>query len=141
MAVAHETHRQTRRANAVTSFRGWKDRGGRRTNDPARCKGARRIVGRCAQEKTERVAGRCRECKASRGDLIDAARADLADRHADGATTQRFFHRPQHIACARGCDRDQLFGSNTGRIETWPIGGAIFAKRKILGDPKHSALP
>ena len=95
------------------------------------------MVGRRAQEKTERVAGRGSERKATRGYLIDAARADLADHHADGATTQRFFHRPQHVACARGCDRDQVLGSNTGFIETRPIGCAVFAKREIFGDPKH----
>ncbi len=94
-----------------------------------------------AQEKTERVAGGGSKRKATRDYPINAARADLADHHADGATTQRFFHRPQHIACARGCDRDQLLGSNPGCIETWAIGGAIFAKRKVFGDPKYAFPP
>ena len=66
---------------------------------------------------------------------------NLADRHADGAAAQRLLHRPQHIAAARGGDRDQPFGSDAGLVETGSIGHAVLGEREILGDPEHASSP
>ena len=112
-------------------------RGRRRADDPARRSGGRPIVRRGAQDEAERVAGGGREREPSRRHLIDAAWTHFADHHADGAATQRFLHRPQRVALARGGNRDQPLGSNPDAVETGPIRRAIFGKREILGDPEH----
>src|SRR5262245_15419976 len=112
-------------------------RGRRRADDPARRGGGRPIVRRGAQDEAERVAGGGREREPPRHYLIDAAWTHFADHHADGAATQRFLHRPQHVALARGGNRDQPLGSNPDAVETGPIRRAIFGEREILGDPEH----
>jgi len=126
-----------RRADAAAPFRGGRRKGRRCADDPARCDGAGRIVARRAQEKAQRVAGRGGERKTPHRHLIGAAGGRLADHHTDGATAQRLLHCPQHIARARGCDHDQMLGSNPGLLETRSIGSAIFLKQEILADPKH----
>ena len=92
---------------------------------------------RGAQKQAECVAGGGREREPPRRHLIDAAWANFADHNADGAAAQRFLHRPQHIAPARGGDRDQPLGCDAGAVETGPIGRAILGEREILGDPEH----
>jgi len=133
-AVAHEPREESRRTDAVTAL---SIEGRRRVDDPARGGGGRPIVRRGAQDEAERVAGGGREREPSRRHLIDVAWTHFADHHADGTTAQRFFHGPQHVALARGGNRDQPLGSNADAVETGPIRRAIFGKREILGDPEH----
>jgi len=107
-AVAHEPREESRRTDAVTALS---------------------IEGRRgAQDEAERVAGGGREREPSRRHLIDVAWTHFADHHADGTTAQRFFHGPQHVALARGGNRDQPLGSNADAVETGPIRRAIFGK-------------
>jgi len=133
-AVAHEPREEPRRTDAGTalSIEGW-----RRADDPARGGGGRSIVWRGAQDEAERVAGGGREREPSRRHLIDVAWTHFADHHAEGAAAQRFFHGPQHVALARGGNRDQPLGSDPDAVETGPIRRAIFGEREILGDPEH----
>jgi len=112
-------------------------RGRRRADDPARRGGGRPVVRRGAQDEAERVAGGGREREPPRRHLIDAAWTHFADHHANGAATQRFLHRPQRVALARGGNRDQPLGSNPDAVETGPIRRTIFGEREILGDPEH----
>ena len=69
--------------------------------------------------------------------MLDGARANLGDHHAERAAAQRFFHRPEHIAHAWGRNRDQVFRSNAGLIESWSVKLSVFAKREIFGNPEH----
>ena len=133
-AVAHETREEPRRTDAVPAL---SIEGRRRADNPARGGGGRPIVRRGAQDEAERVAGGGREREPSRRYLIDVAWMHFADHHADGAAAQRFFHGPQHVALARGGNRDQSLGSNPDPVETGPMRRAIFGKREILGDPEH----
>ena len=133
-AVAHETREEPRRTDAVTAL---SIEGRRRADNPARGGGGRPIVRRGAQNEAERVAGGGREREPSGRHLIDVAWTHFADHHADGAAAQRFFHGPQHVALARGGNRDQPLGSNPDPVETGPMRRAIFGKREILGDPEH----
>src|SRR5262249_48633215 len=110
--------------------------GRRRADDPARGGGGRPIVWRCAQDEAERVAGGGREREPSRRHLIDVAWTHFADHHADGAAAQRFFHRPRHVALARGGTRDQPRGRNADAGEPGPIGRPIFGERETRGDPE-----
>ena len=133
-AVAHETREEPRRTDAVTAL---SIEGRRRADDPARGGGGRPIVRRGAQNEAERVAGGGREREPSGRHLIDVAWTHFADHHADGAAAQRFFHGPQHVALARGGNRDQPLGSNSDFVEAGPIRRAVFGEREILGDPEH----
>jgi len=64
----------------------------------------------------------------------------FADHGANGAATQRFFHRPQELARPRGGDRDEPFGREAEAIKTAAAGGAAFAERHVLGDPADAGL-
>ena len=108
-----------------------------RADDPARDGGGRHVVGGGVKDQAKRVAGSGRERKPPRRHLIDAARAHFADHHAERAAAQRLLHRPQHVAPARGGNRDQLLGRNPDAVETGAIKRAIFSEREVLGDPKH----
>src|SRR6516165_3393655 len=113
--VARQVHCPARRADVVESRR-WKIRRGR-CKHPARCAGGGLIVRLRAQQKPQRVSSCCCERKTARGHMLDAARANLGDHHAERAAAQRFFHRPEHIAHAWGRNRDQVFRSNAGLVE------------------------
>src|SRR5262245_45314429 len=137
-AVAYQMRDEARRADAVKSFVAL-CRKRRRTDDPARRSGGRRIIRRGTQDEAERVAGGGREREPARRHLVDIARAQLADRHADGAAAQRFLHRPQHVAGARGGDRDHMLGRDAGLVETGAVGRAVLGEREILGDPEQAS--
>src|SRR6516165_1121981 len=115
-AIAHKTHCPARRPDSAASLRGGKRKRTCGADDPARCSGAVRIVWFRTQKKAERAAGCCGKRQPPHRHLIDAARGCLADHHAHGTAAQRLLHRPQHVARARGCDRNQLFGSDSGLL-------------------------
>ena len=108
-----------------------------RSDHPARCAGGGVIVRQRAQQKPQRVSSRCCERKTARGHMLDAARANLSDHHAERATAQRFFHGPEHIARAWGRNRDQVFRSIAGLIESRSVKLSILGKRQIFGNPEH----
>jgi hypothetical protein len=80
------------------------------------------------------------ERKPARSDQIEPiGAADFPDHRADRAATQRFLHRPQHVAGFRRGNRHQLLGKKPEIIETGAVGRAVLAEPHLLGDPEQRA--